>query len=90
MAIVKRRRPRQYQSSVAQFFHNYEHDPKGLNHCHSDGQYPYRVFHYGGKHVITGRVACGHGKGGMPQWFMFSRKLGGGWDLSSGQKISHP
>lgn len=90
MKAVNRRRTRKYQDSVAQFFHNFEHDPKGLNHCHSDGQYPYRVSHYNGKHVITGKIACGHGRGRSPQWFMFTQRLGGGFDLASGKKIPHP
>ena len=90
MKAVRKRRVRKYQDSVAQFFHNFEHDPKGLNHCHSDGQHPYRVDHVDGRHVITRSIACGHGRGGKPQWFKFTRRLGGGWDLASGKKVLHP
>jgi len=83
------RRPRKY-NNVLQFFHNYEHDPTGRNHCHSAGQYPYTIHHAEGKHIISGRIACGHGRGGKPQWFRFTRRLGSGWDLSSGKRIAAP
>ena len=84
-----RRKPRSY-SSVSQFFHNFEHDPSGLNHCHSAGQYPYTIQHLNGKHVISARIACGHGKSCKPQWFKFTARLGSGWDLSSGVRIDSP
>ncbi len=86
---TKRRSPRKYDR-IEQFFHNFEHDPKGLNHCHSAGNHPYQVHHFGGKHVITGKVARGHGRGCKPQWFRFTRRLSDGWDLASGVKIEQP
>lgn len=90
MTGTKRRKVRRYKNCVAEFFHNFEHDPKGLNHCHSDGNHPYRIYHLNGKHVITGMVACGHGRGRKPQWFKFTLKLEKGWDLASGVKIARP
>ena len=86
MPDATRRRPRKY-TGVLQFFHNFEHDPKGLNHCHSDGNHPYRIRHVGGKHVISHPMARGHGRGGKPQWFKFTRRLTGGYDMASGLKI---
>ena len=90
MGIVKRRKPRKYQNNVAQFFHNFEHDPSGLNHCHSAGQHPYSISHKDGKHIITSRIACGHGRGKKPQWFRFTRRLGSGYELGSGVRITKP
>ncbi|MFA5379940.1 MAG: hypothetical protein WC455_29540 [Dehalococcoidia bacterium] len=86
---VTRRRPRQY-NCVSDYFHNYEHSPEGLTHCHSTGQYPYNVHHFNGHHVITAAVARGHGRGGHEQWFRFSKRLGDGYDLASGTKIESP
>ncbi len=90
MGQLFRRRPRKYKNSIAEFFHNFEHDPKGLNHCCSAGNYPYTISHLDGKHVITARIACGHGRGRKPQWFKFTRRRGNGWDLSSGVRIERP
>ena len=87
MKRKRRRKPRKYEGNVAEFFHNFEHDPKGLNHCCSTGNHPYEVRHLDGKHVITSRVARGHGRARKPQWFKFARRLGDGWDLASGVKI---
>ena len=77
-------------TGVSQFFHNFEHDPKGLNHCHSAGNHPYTIHHENGKHIISARIACGHGKGCKPQWFKFTRRLGNGWDMASGVRIEQP
>lgn len=77
-------------TGVMQYFHNYEHDPSGRNHCHSAGQYPYQIKHYNGQHVISARIACGHGRGCKTQWFKFTRRLGGGYDMASGVKIGKP
>lgn len=74
----------------SQFFHNYEHDPEGRTHCKSSGKYPYSISHYNGRHVISAKVARGHGKGGREQWFEFTERLGNGYDLSSGVKIGSP
>ncbi|KKN16507.1 hypothetical protein LCGC14_0975180 [marine sediment metagenome] len=84
-----RRRPRKY-TGVLQYFHNFEHDPKGRNHCHSDGNHPYSIWHENGKHIISARIACGHGRGGKPQWFRFTRREGKGWDMASGMRTSIP
>lgn len=73
--------------TVAEYFHNFEHSAAGLNHCHSDGNNPYKIYHYKGKHVITNKQATGHGRGNKPQKFKFTRKLDRGYDLSSGIKI---
>lgn len=78
--------PRKY-TGVMQYFHNYEHDPRGLNHCRSAGNYPYEIEHVNGRHKISARIAIGHGRGGKPQKFRFTRKLGSGWDMASGVKI---
>lgn len=77
-------------TGVLQYFHNYEHDPLGRNHCHSDGKHPYRIRHSNGKHIISNRIACGHGRGCKPQWFRFTRRLDDGWDMASGVKIDRP
>lgn len=83
--ISHRRKPRQYRTSnPAQFFHNFEHSPQGRTHCKSSGKYPYTIQHDNRKHVISAAVARGHGKGGKEQWFKFPKKLGKGYDLSSG------
>ena len=86
---VTRKSPRKY-TGVLQYFHNYEHDPLGRNHCHSSGKYPYTIKHYNGKHVISNPIARGHGKGGKPQLFRFTRRLGNGYDMSSGVKVGTP
>jgi len=77
-------------TGIFQYFHNFEHDPTGRNHCHSDGNYPYRIEHENGKHIISSRIACGHGRGCRPQWFKFTKRLGKGYDMSSGVKIERP
>jgi len=87
--IKKRKSPRNY-NRVEPYFHNFEHSPEGLNHCHSDGNYPYTIKHLGGKHVISASIARGHGRGGQPQWFRFTRELGGGYDMASGERIDGP
>jgi len=74
-------------NKVSDYFHNYEHDSKGRTHCHSDGKHSYRIKHRNRKHVISNKIATGHGRGNKPQKFRFTRKLGDGWDLSSGAKI---
>jgi len=84
--IKKRKSPRNY-NRVEPYFHNFEHSPEGLNHCHSDGKNPYRIKHHNRKHVISGNIATGHGRGNKPQKFRFTKRLGDGWDLSSGVKI---
>ena len=84
--VVKRKRHRRY-TGVLQYFHNFEHDPTGRNHCKSDGQHPYRIEHVNGKHQISGKMAIGHGRGGKPQKFKFTKRLGSGWDMTSGVKI---
>jgi len=72
---------------VSDYFHNFEHSPKGLNHCHSNGNNPYRIKHYKRKHVISNKIATGHGRGNKPQKFRFTKRLADGWDLSSGKKV---
>lgn len=81
-----KKRPRKY-TGVMQYFHNFEHDPTGRNHCKSSGNYPYTIEHFKGKHKISNNVAIGHGRGGKPQKFLFTKKLGNGYDMSSGIKI---
>ncbi len=83
------KRPRKY-TGVMQFFHNFEHDPSGLNHCHSDGQFPYTIEHKDGKHVISHSTARGHGRGGKPQWFKFTVRCEGGFDMASAVRIDSP
>jgi len=83
---VKRKRPRKY-TDVLQHFHNHEHDPQGRNHCKSNGQYTYVIQHVNGKHKISAKVAIGHGRGGKPQMFLFTKRLGDGYDMASGAKI---
>ncbi len=87
--VDKQKRRRKY-TGVMQYFHNFEHDPKGLNHCHSDGNYPYTIEHNGGKHIISASIAIGHGKGGKPQCFQFTKHESGGYDMASGIKIAKP
>ncbi len=77
-------------TGVLQFFHNFEHDPQGLNHCSSSGKYPYTIRHLNSKHVISARIARGHGRGGKPQWFRFTRRLGGGYDMASSVRTGSP
>lgn len=77
-------------TGTLQYFHNYEHDKNGRNHCSSNGDHPYTIRHYKGKHVISGSIVRGHGRGGKPQWFSFKKRLGGGYDMASGVKIDRP
>lgn len=86
---IKRRKPRKY-TGVCQFFHNFEHSKEGRAHCKSNGNYPYTIKHYKGKHIISAKMAKGHGRGCKPQWFLFTRRLGGGYDMASGVKIGNP
>lgn len=74
-------------TGVLQYFHNFEHDPTGRNHCQSSGNYPYTIRHSNGKHIISNSIARGHGRGRKPQWFKFTRRLDNGYDMSSGIKI---
>jgi len=82
-----RRNPRKY-NGVLNFFHNYEHNPSGLNHCKSAGNFPYTIEHVKGKHKISHRLAIGHGIGCKPQAFKFTKRLGNGYDMASGVKIT--
>ncbi|KKN39286.1 hypothetical protein LCGC14_0744780 [marine sediment metagenome] len=82
----KRKRARRY-NGVLQHFHNFEHDKNGRTHCHSNGQHPYTIKHLNGRHIISARRAVGHGKGGKPQMFVFTRRLGDGYDMLSGRKV---
>ena len=77
-------------TGVLQFFHNYSHDPEGRQHCTGAKSNPYIITHFDGKHIINLPYAKGHGKKCKTQWFKFTRKLHGGWDLSSGIKIDRP
>ena len=72
---------------VRHFFHNYEHDSEGRRHCTGPVSNPYKIEHVGGKHKITHKYAKGHGKSRKPQWFKFTKRLGNGWDLSSGVPV---
>lgn len=81
---------RRTYNKPSQYFHNYEHDSEGRTHCKSSGKYPYSIEHKGGKHVISAKIARGHGKGGKEQFFEFTKKLGNGYDLSSGRRIPRP
>jgi len=81
------RRRRKY-TGVSQYFHNYEHDPTGRNHCKSSGQHPYTIKHVNGRHVISNAIATGHGLGGKPQVFKFTKRVPGGYDMTSGKKVS--
>jgi len=81
-----RKSPRKY-TGILQFFHNFEHDPKGRTHCHSKGNFPYTIEHMNRKHKISSKTAIGHGRGGKPQKFIFTRKLGDGYDMASGKKV---
>ncbi len=74
-------------NEVAQYFHNYEHDPEGRVHCIGAESNPYRIIHKDGKHIINTEYARGHGRGGHPQWFKFTEKLGNGYDLKSGIEV---
>jgi len=77
-------------SGVLQYFHNYEHDSEGRTHCSGPDSNPYRIGHLGGKHIISHRYAVGHGKKCKRQWFKFTRRLGFGYDMASGIKVSEP
>lgn len=70
------------------YFHNFEHDPDGLNHCTGPESLPYVIVHVGNKHKINFQVAKGHGRE-ETQWFKFPKKLNDGWELESGIKIDH-
>lgn len=83
---IKRKRQRTFRSP-SHYFHNYEHDPRGRTHCKSSGQHPYKIEHSSSKHIISNRVAIGHGRGGKSQAFVFKKRLGKGYDLSSGVKV---
>lgn len=74
-------------SGVGQYFHNYEHDPEGRTHCLGPESNPYVIIHSNGKHLINTEYAVGHDKGVNRQWFRFKKKLAGGYDLSSGEKV---
>ena len=87
--MKSRKRPRRY-TGVLQFFHNFEHDPSGRNHCRSGGKYPYEIEHVGGKHKISHPYARGHGRGAKPQWFFFPNRLEEGYDMASGVRVSGP
>lgn len=77
-------------TGILQFFHNFEHNAKGRNHCKSAGKYPYNIHHAKGKHVISRSLARGHGRGGKPQWFKFTGRVAGGYDMASGKRIKPP
>lgn len=77
-------------TGVLQFFHNFEHDSKGLNHCHSDGDHPYTIKHKKGKHIISNNIARGHGRADKPQWFEFTVRRGDGYDMASFKLIDAP
>ncbi len=77
-------------TGVMQFFHNFEHDSEGLNHCHSDGDFPYTIKHKDGKHVISHSIVRGHGRGGKPQWFKFMVRFDDGFDMGSAVRIDAP
>ena len=77
-------------TGVLQYFHNFEHDPSGRNHCKSHGNYPYTIQHCNGKHSISSPIARGHGRGCKPQWFKFTKRLGSGYDMASGIKVDSP
>jgi HK97 family phage portal protein len=70
-----------------------EHDHGGILayvHCKGGKKNPYEIKHTSNgnlKHEITKQYARGHGFNLEPQWFKFVKKLGKGWDLSSGEKI---
>lgn len=85
----RRRRPRKY-TGVLQFFHNFQHDPKGLRHCSSKGKHPYTIVHRNRKHLISAPVARGHGRGGKSQLFSFTKRRGKFYDMASGKRIETP
>ena len=85
----QRKRQRKYTGTM-QFFHNFEHDSEGLNHCHSAGNYPYTIEHKDGKHIISAKIAEGHGTACKPQWFKFSVRCNGGYDMAFGVRIDGP
>lgn len=72
------------------FFHNYEHNPRGRNHCRGPLSNPYIITHEDGKDKISLEYARGHGRAKKMQWFKFTKRLGDGYDLSSGVKIGSP
>lgn len=85
--MMKRRRARRY-TGILQFFHNYEHDPLGRNHCKGPASNPYAIAHVNGRHKISHRYAVGHGRGGVRQWFVFVEPLEDGFNLASGRRVS--
>lgn len=87
MGTINKRKSQRTYKKVRDYFHNYEHDPQGRTHCKSKGKHAYSIIHDKGKHVISSRVATGHGRGGKPQKFIFTRMLKKGWDLASGRKV---
>lgn len=86
---TERKQPRKY-TGVMQYFHNFEHDPEGRNHCHSEGNYPYTIEHKDGKHIISARIVEGHGRACKPQWFKFTERCNGGYDMISAVRIDGP
>lgn len=85
--------PRKYED-VVDFFHNYEHSPEGLNHCHGSEANPYTITHvnFAGRieHKISLSYARGHGRGNEEQWFRFREMLEDGYHLETGEKIPEP
>jgi len=74
-------------TGVLQYFHNYEHDPEGRTHCTGPASNPYKIVHKDGKHFINTEYAVGHGKNVERQWFKFTKKIDGLWDMSSSEKV---
>lgn len=87
MKKPRRKRPRKYTGTL-QYFHNFEHDPRGRTHCKSSGKHPYTIRHRDGKHIISHPIAQGHGRGGKPQLFRFPKRLRDGFDMSKGIQIT--
>ena len=85
LMIEKHKHSTPQVGSIEWFFHNQEHE---LNHCEGGPNNPYKIKHMGNKHGINKRYARGHGIKTEPQWFYFTKRVGGQWwDLSSGIKI---
>lgn len=87
MATLRNHKKMRKYTGPMQFFHNFEHDPKGRTHCKGPPSNPYIIAHEKGKHKITLRYARGHGRGAKPQWFKFTKRLGNGYDLASGVPV---
>ena len=87
MVAAEREEGMRNYDKVEDYFHNYEHSDAGLTHCHSEGKHSYTIEHYHGKHKISAQIAVGHGKGNKPVKFRFTKKLGDGWELSSGVPV---